>query len=138
MENLHQLNKEDSKTFILAGNAKVTIESGTSGVRYTYHVNKAKAKDLWFVGLLTGQDNDADYQYIGFFQADMKFRTSWKSKFTMDSAPSKAIAFTLDHINNIPEALHIYHSCHCGRCGRTLTTPESVKRGIGPECSTRI
>lgn len=30
--------------------------------------------------------------------------------------------------------MNFYHMGICGRCGRALTTPESITRGIGPVC----
>jgi hypothetical protein len=35
---------------------------------------------------------------------------------------------------SLPEGYKIQHEGKCCRCGRTLTTPESIERGIGPEC----
>jgi hypothetical protein len=28
----------------------------------------------------------------------------------------------------------VHHEGRCGRCGRTLTVPESIESGFGPEC----
>lgn len=30
--------------------------------------------------------------------------------------------------------VHVVESDNCGMCGRTLTDPESIARGVGPEC----
>ena len=137
---LYELNNTDVKQFILAGKALITLESKTSGNHFTYKVKKADNKDLWFVSLLTGNNNDEDYKFMGYFKEDMAIKTSAKSKITSDAAGFKAMDFTLKHIaaDKIPEALKIYHSCKCSRCGRTLTTPESIQRGIGPECITML
>ena len=37
----------------------------------------------------------------------------------------------------LPEALRVLHHGRCGRCGRKLTTPESIRLGLGPVCVTR-
>ena len=29
----------------------------------------------------------------------------------------------------------VYHSGTCSRCGRVLTTPESIRSGLGPVCA---
>jgi len=34
----------------------------------------------------------------------------------------------------LPAGLVAYEECSCGRCGRALTDPVSIERGIGPEC----
>lgn len=32
----------------------------------------------------------------------------------------------------------VWHDGTCARCGRTLTTPESVAAGLGPICANRV
>ena len=34
--------------------------------------------------------------------------------------------------------MNFYHKGHCCVCGKTLTTPESIKNGIGPFCAGTI
>ena len=34
----------------------------------------------------------------------------------------------------LPISVRFWHEGRCGRCGRTLTDPESIKRGLGPVC----
>jgi UDP-N-acetylglucosamine 2-epimerase len=36
----------------------------------------------------------------------------------------------------IPE-IEVFHMGACLRCGRALTTPESITRGLGPDCAER-
>jgi hypothetical protein len=38
----------------------------------------------------------------------------------------------------LPVTLSMQHEGHCGRCGRTLTHPDSINTGYGPECAARI
>lgn len=135
----HKLSKQDVKNFVLAGNALITLESGKTGKRYTYKVSKLNkpGTDVWFVKLLVGDNNDTDYEYICYFNKNMRVAVSAKSRMPMDSKPVQAFDFFLKHIDAVPDNLHVYHSCKCGRCGRTLTTPESITRGIGPECYKR-
>jgi len=35
----------------------------------------------------------------------------------------------------IPPQVHLYHLGRCGKCGRPLTDPASMERGIGPYCA---
>ena len=68
MGNLHRLAVEDIRNFVLGGNALVTLESGKTGVRYTFKVRKPDEDKPYFVSMLTGSDNDSDYNYIGYFK----------------------------------------------------------------------
>ena len=38
----------------------------------------------------------------------------------------------------LPEGLEVWEESCCGRCGRELTDPVSVERGVGPECYGKI
>jgi hypothetical protein len=133
-EETHKI--ENAEKFIFAGNAIFTLESEKTGNRYTYKVNKCEdKKDFYFVGLLVGPDNEYDYKYIGVIDKN-NFRTTKASKLTNNSTPVIAFNFFLkkmNKLNAIPE-LKIYHMGKCAKCGRPLTTPESIKNGLGPIC----
>lgn len=132
---LYNLPKQYVSQFVTAGNAIVTIESGNTGKRYTYRIQKSKDGRVYFVGLLTGSNNDSNYSYLCYFNNVNAIKFSKKSCFSADAEPSVAFTYFMKHLKNVPEKLHVYHSCRCGRCGRTLTTPESIERGLGPECA---
>lgn len=131
---------KNPKIFILAGNAIFTLESENTNKRFTYKVTKSDDNDnLYFVKLLRGQDNNEDYSYIGcLFKDKMYFHPAKKWQEVMrDSWPPsmRAIKYFFERIDNVPPKLHVYHEGRCGRCGRRLTTPESIKLGFGPECA---
>lgn len=133
--------------FILAGNAYFTLRSKKTGARYTYRVSKPKPEDKdggrlgtkWFVALLAGPENTSDYVYLGMITAGA-FRLTKASKMSITTTPVKAIAWTLQVLSagRLPDDLEIWHSGRCGKCGRVLTVPESVERGIGPECASQM
>jgi hypothetical protein len=135
------LNNEENKkfqveNFVFAGNATFTLESEKTGNRYTYKVRQCEdKKELYFVSLLTGSDNESDYQYLGVVE-NGKFRTTKKSKLTIDSTPVKAFNFFISKLHKLNkiEGLNIFHAGRCGKCGKKLTTPESIKTGFGPHC----
>ncbi len=98
------------------------------------------AKTLHFVGVLTNPDNTRDYQFLGSIFDGERYAHGKKSKIGYD-APS-AVAFrwfwsVVDHIEQI-EGVRFYKSSYCCRCGRTLTVPESINLGIGPECAQQV
>jgi ribosomal protein L35AE/L33A len=70
-------NPAEIKQYALAGHATLTLSSQRTGNRYTYKISRAKdddgqPKDLWFVGLLAGPDNETSYQYMGVLNGSFK------------------------------------------------------------------
>lgn len=136
---MHNIDKDKIKAFVLAGNATITLESGVTGKHFTYKIIVSKNDpNLYFIKLLRGEDNRNDYTYIGcyfsdngYFNPEKKYQkqdvTGWPKSL-------RAIRYLFNHINNVPDCLRVYHEGKCCRCGRKLTTPESIRRGIGPEC----
>ena len=120
-----------------------------------------------FISLLTGPDNENSYTYMGIVaeapvmrtevinpesptsptrQVDtgrktLRIRLTGKSKYNDESAPVKVARWALNLAmtgGELPAGYAIHHEGKCGCCGRTLTVPESIKRGIGPECWSRL
>lgn len=129
----YEMNRQEAYHLVLSGNAVFTIKSEKTQVRYTYKIKKHKTDDVWFVYLLTGRDNMNDYTYIGIFNG-YKFYTTKASKLKMTSTPCIAIEYFLKKRKKLPELLRVYHEGRCMRCGRPLTTPDSIEIGLGPEC----
>ena len=130
---------KNPKEFALAGNATITLESENTKNHFTYKIKQSDdSENLYFVKLLRGADNEQDYTYVGCYYKDSgHFHPckKWKEVHKELWPPSmRAIKFFFERIDNIPPKLHVYHEGKCGRCGRKLTTPESIKRGFGPEC----
>lgn len=129
--------------FLLAGNAYFTIRSKKTGKRFTYRVTKSDdKKNFWFVSFLSGPDNNNDYLYLGVIDRD-RFRTTTKSVGQLANGfpPATAFAWMFHHARNcgtIRPSLEFWHEGRCGRCGRMLTVPESIERGIGPECAAAM
>ena len=132
-----------SREFFLGGKAIFTLQNNESGEHRTFRIKKSKPNDryptsAYFVGLLSGPDNTSSYQYIG--MVDSTNGSVWltgKSRMDKDCAAVKGIRYLLGRVfgsGQIHDQMEVRHAGKCGRCGRTLTTPESLDRGIGPEC----
>ena len=128
----------DIASFIKAGKAVFTILNEKTGNRFTYRVKRHKDnKSLYFVSVLTGSDNTNDYTYMGSIFGS-NFRLTRNSRVT-ETAPSFiAFSWFIEHMDNLPEVVKVYHENRCGRCGRALTVPESVQNGFGPECIKKV
>jgi hypothetical protein len=133
------LENDRIKEFVLGGNALITLESGKTGCHFTYKITKSKNdENLYFIKNLRGSDNQNDYVYVGCFFADTRqfvVEKSYRDK-DVNSWPKsiRAIRYLFNNLDDVPYLLHVFHNGKCCRCGRTLTTPESIRRGIGPEC----
>lgn len=130
----------DTLNFMLAGNARVTFQSGKTGVRYTYRVRQMEDAKGYFVSLLTGSDNESDYTYMGLMQTDLYFRLTKASRYGTQTAPVRGFCYVMKHLADgaMPPSVEISHEGRCGRCGRTLTVPSSIASGIGPECAMKM
>lgn len=134
----------DALKFALAGNARLTLVSQKTGTRFTFRI---KAKDVrkdeaaappWFVSLLSGQDNDTAYTFLGtIFDDRTTYRHGRKSTVSPEAPSAKGFAWAWSFIarGELPPGCEVWHEGRCGRCGRALTVPESIAMGLGPECA---
>jgi hypothetical protein len=132
----------DAKAYALAGNATITLQSLKTGVHFTYKIRladeqRAPGRDpspAWFVKILSaGSADEGEFTYIGMIK-NGRFGLTRASRVTADSPCVKAFTYFM-HALAMPEQLTVRHEGRCGRCGRTLTVPESIDAGIGPECA---
>ena len=139
--------------FALAGNARLTVVSKATDARYTFRIAARTDKNghvdvndpTRFVSVLVGADNERDFAYVGLIPdaASPAFRTTQGTRMRSTSGPVKAARFLCDRVLAHPEApipagLEIWHEGRCGRCNRSLTVPESIEHGFGPECWSRL
>jgi hypothetical protein len=131
---------QEVKKFTLAGKAFLTLVSKKTGSRFTYRVRNSRDNpNVKFVGVQTGSSN-LHYDYVGYLHGTT-FKTSEKAKVSPTSIEFRAFQFFCDSVLNqevLPSTLECLHSNKCGRCARPLTTPESIARGIGPECWNKV
>ena len=72
----------------------------------------------------------------------MQFHHAKRNKRITTEAPSyKAFVWlfvNMKHEQILDKCVLIYNSGKCAKCGRTLTDPESIERGLGSECFTYL
>ncbi|HXE07158.1 MAG TPA: DUF6011 domain-containing protein [Acidobacteriaceae bacterium] len=131
----HKLSLSGAMDFILAGNSTFTIVSTRTQTRFTYRVRKAEDKDLWFVKVLGNADSPG-YHYIGMITDQRRFKLTRGSKLASTSTPVVGFTWLFQRLSLgiQPKDIEFWHAGRCGRCGRQLTTPESVAAGYGPDC----
>lgn len=136
--------KIEALNYLTAGNATFTLESTKLNKRHTYkvyHRKDDKCKDRYIVKLMYGSDNESDYKFIGIYYADTGV---YKSQAPSDNKPmyDKMFASFVGMLHNHTKPWFnncLFHkSGKCACCGRKLTTPESIERGVGPECYEKL
>jgi len=134
-------------SFMTAGNALFTLESMKTKARFTYRIQYPskegvmdRTADIQFVSVLCGPENTRDYRYLGYIKRGIYYHGNAKAKISRDAPSAKAFEWAYASLLKgfIPPQLNIYHEGRCGRCNRTLTVPESIKSGFGPECAGRM
>ena len=133
---------EAALEFIFGGTALFTMTSGKTGNHFTFKMRRGRGDNApWFANVLTGSpDNWQDFDFIGFVKLseDGEKTCLMAGRKGKPDAPSfKALSWALAHLHRgeMPEALTIQHEGRCCRCNRTLTHPDSIESGIGPECA---
>lgn len=141
---------------------RFTLHNTRTNKHLTYQVETARGPVAAgegrrrFVSVLTGSDNEGSYTYLGtiFDRVEGK---SWKAygghrvrltrwhyylgkKSTIGAEAVSARAWLwlwclLVAGRALPVNAQFWHEGRCGRCGRTLTDPESCVRGLGPICA---
>lgn len=125
--------------YMLAGKATFTVKSTATGIHYTFRMEKAEDRNMWFVSLLTLGDT---YTYMGVVDGyPLSFRRTRRSNYLETSKTVRVFRWCFGNVvlqRRFPQNLEVRHEGSCGKCGRPLTRPDSIDRGIGPECAKRL
>lgn len=92
------------------------------------------------MSVLTGPENTKDYTYLGVIGAGGRYYHGRKSKIGKEAQSNKVFEVVWDRLTKgtLPDCVEIWHEGRCGRCGRPLTDPDSIKSGIGPVCREKM
>ena len=127
----------DPFQFMLAGNALFTVQNTATGNRFTFKVRKPDESKPHFVSVLTGSDNESSYSFLGTVFDPHHYRHGRRSRISEDAPSARAFDWLFRQLSagrSLPPQVRVCHCGKCGRCGKTLTVPESVDSGFGPEC----
>lgn len=134
--NSQKIHHREAMKFILGGKSTFTLKNPKTNNRLTYNVSKHKKDDIYFAKVLTGPNT---WGFIGSIKPNGKFRHSNKSKISSESQSVKVLDFVTSRLknDNLPVFIEIWHEGKCCKCGRSLTDPESIKVGMGPNCRNK-
>lgn len=127
------------RAYVLGGKAIFTLFSEKTKLRYTFKVLAPKGKQEWYrIERLFGDDNTKDYRTIGVFtiKDDLVY-----TRFNHYGSAESQIKYFLNVLYGSlkwPPTMYMYPSGRCARCGRLLTTPESIETGFGPKCIGKV
>lgn len=141
--NEHIIPQAKALDFMTGGNAIVTLVDYSQEIRHTYKLMASENQKYLWIKLLTGPDNTKNYTEIFIFHVDadglpqLTFRHNNKVNERMPSVQlfRKVFRNLILRPEDDMDWLEIWHVGRCCRCGRTLTVPESIAAGIGPECA---
>ena len=132
---MQEIVKQNIRKFILAGKAFFTVRNKETGNRYSFRVYRAtdyttNGEFPWFVWIRSGKK----YVYLGSIFPTRGFRATTRSRISENDIRFKAFKWLYENAKNLPAKVEVFHEGRCCVCGRALTTPESIERGMGPVC----
>lgn len=146
MENTNEIT-EGIRKFILGGDAHFTIAqdatSGKPSYQVKYRVKNNGNDTCWFVSTELTSDNDLytdgkHLVYQGYLKRNLSFNIGAKGVEDYNQQAINGLLWVLQHSDNLPSVVHIYHHGRCSACGRKLTDAESLRCGLGPTCRKRV
>jgi hypothetical protein len=143
----HEVELSRLNEIMFAGKSIFTVENINSGNWFTYKVESVKKKkgdletSVHFVSVLRGENNTKDYMFIGtifgYKNKGKVYRHSENSHAGKDALSAKVIDWIVRNLDKPFNSIKIYHMGMCCKCGKELTTPDSIRSGIGPKCGNR-
>jgi hypothetical protein len=116
-------------------NGTYTIENTETEEYRTFQVKTVQKGGLEgkrIIALLRGPSNESDY--TGFAFLNETGIAIWK-RFRSTQYEKLGHMLWAAMNGKLPERYRMMHSGTCIKCNRKLTTPESIKSGIGPICA---
>jgi hypothetical protein len=112
------------------------------GTWNTYQIEDIKDgtfKGKTIISVLVGSDNTRNYAGCAFFDRRLGIARLWSRWFGKPVADR--FASDMQTLLGDPDGAmmdYALKSGRCARCGRVLTVPASLHRGVGPECARII
>lgn len=126
----------DIQNYLHGGKGVVTLLS-PSGKHHTYSFRYPLEQDKFPEGTMFVYSlmREHVWMYVGMLQSNGRFRRTQFSKFNEDSPIVKGAKFISRMMReDFDHPMRLYHEGVCSICGRRLTSPKSIRQGIGPKC----
>ena len=119
----------------------VTIFNPTTGQHRTFRIRRQRDNSKFapgerIISLLTGPDNENDYEGFGFVKDDGRI-ILWRR--VRESRFYASVVRMLENPDHYTDRHGIEYAteARCLRCFRLLTDPISIAAGLGPECRNK-
>lgn len=129
---IHNLTK-----YVFAGVAVIKLHNSKTDRGFTFKISKNKSnQNLFYIYLLT---HNKHYRFLGGYSFKQGYIHSFRSVIVDTSLSVKAIQwfFTKLQFGNLLRDfphISVFHVGICGRCGKQITSPESIQTGYGAKC----
>lgn len=141
---MHELDTiERILSYIKAGDCRITIQNEKTQTHFTYKFKQSKKNPkVYWVSVLAMIDYTSDdaYWFLGGYSEEQSYLYSQNSPIKSNTKSAATIQWFFDkflHPNAFKAkypTVKVFYQGTCGRCGKLLTHPESLKVGYGREC----
>lgn len=120
---------DNKLNFLLGGRARFVLKSLKTEKSFSYSIKKIKN----YYAVYSKQKHSGYLGALTFIKGKLRFRPN-----PMVHAIPAAMAFAwyVENINSLD--CELYHQGACSMCGRALSDPESIEKGIGPVCAEKL
>lgn len=135
--------KEQIQMYVFGGKGRFRLKSIKSEKEFEYKLSPMSKRNPRYdeYTYYVSMKKDYGYDFLGVLKVeDNKYIHSRKSHYNFDSSVVKGFRWLLEQFEkegDFSDMMEFYHMGICSCCARTLTTPESIKFGIGPVCFKR-
>lgn len=140
------ITQDKALEFMLAGKAEFILHSTKTNDDFKFELTKKESREdkdkfIYFLNVLNGYEKT--YAGVVWFDnktQEFKFSQGKKGNISPTEISIRSLMFVLNKLlrKEIVQYLDVFHVGKCGKCGKKLTTPESILTGLGPVCAKAI
>lgn len=144
-KDIGKIEQDKALQFILAGKCEFVLHSTKTGEDFKFAMTKQQTKEdenkyIYFLNTMHGYEKT--YAGVVWFDdkaQEFKFSQGKKGQIDNKNLSIRSLIFVLNKLlkEETVQYLDVFHVGRCGKCGKKLTTPESILTGLGPTCSKK-
>ena len=146
MNDMGKIELNQALKFMIAGKCEFILYSTKTKDKFYYKLTKKESRNsenefIYFLNTKV----DGEYVYAGVMwfdekQGEFMFGQGAKGQVNGSHLNIRSLLFVMNKLSSESELkfCEVYHVGTCGRCGKKLTTPESILTGLGPECCKKV